>query len=121
MEQGKHFAQTTEQNSSTKAQSSLSPSPDPAVFVLVLYQLMHAEFQKAEIHAWLGAHSREIRNQKDEALSGIFIAMEELQQAGRSSENIDRSKTWTQRLQIAPNLIESHCTSIPSRPQLGQP
>ena len=182
MEQGKQLAQTTNQNFAnnlamagqyfTKAQNSLSPSSDPAAFVLVLYQLMHVEFQKAfqkgmtpeekishlqraeqygwdaagyarqsstagdsaqvklymaiirgrkaEIHARLGVTPQEIRNQKDEALSGIFIAMEELRQAGRGPENIEWSKTWTERLQIAPNSRELHSASIPSLPELGQ-
>ena len=44
--------------------------------------------------------------------------MEGLQQAGRGSENIDLSKTWTQRLQIAPNSRELQSTSIPSLPDL---
>ena len=67
MEQGKHFAQSTDQNFAknlaiagqyfTKAQSLLSPSSDPAAFVLVVYQLMHVEFQKAEIPARLGTNS----------------------------------------------------------------
>ena len=181
MEQGKQFAQTTDHNFAknlaiagqyfTKAQSSLSPSSDPAAFVLVLYQLMHVEFQKgfqkgmspeekishlqkaeqygwdaagyarqssnagdsaqvklyiaiikgrkAEIHARLGVSPQEIRNQKDDALSGIFMAMEELQQVGRGLENIEWSKTWRQRLEIAPNSLELHSTSIPSLPELG--
>ena len=77
MEQGKHFAQSTDQNFAknlaiagqyfTKAQSSLSPNPDPAAFVLVVYQLIHVELQKS-------------------------IAMKGLQQAGRGSKNIDLSK-----------------------------
>ena len=75
--------------------------------------------RKAEIHERLGVSLQEIRNQKDEALSGIFIAMEELQQAGRGSENVDWSNTWTQRLQIPPNSTELHSTSIPSLPELG--
>lgn len=181
MEQGKQFAQTTDQNFAnnlaiagqyfTKAQNSLSPSSEPAAFVLVLYQLMHVEFQKAfqksmppeeklshlqkaeqhgwdaagyarqsstagdsaqvklymaiikgrkaEIHERLGVSPQEIRNQKDEALTAIFMAVEELQQAGRGSENDDWSKTWTQRLQVAPNSTELHSTSIPSLPELG--
>ena len=75
--------------------------------------------RKAEIHARLGVSPQEIRNQKDSALSEILIAMEELQQVGRSLENIDWSKTWTQRLLITSNSVDLHSTSIPSLPDLG--
>ena len=181
MEQGKKLARTTDHNFAKnlaiagqyfiKAQSSLSPSSDPAAFVSVLYQLMHVEFQKgfqrgmspeekishlqkaeqygfdaadfarqssnagdsvqvklymaiikgrkAEIHARLGVSPQEIRNQKDDALSDISKAMKELEQVGRGLENLKWSKTWTQRLEIAPNSVELHSSSIPSLPELG--
>lgn len=73
--------------------------------------------KEAEVHARLDISPRRFRNLRDEALSGLCIAMEYLQQAGRGLENIDWSKTWAQRLQIAPNSIDLHSASIPSLPE----
>ncbi len=76
--------------------------------------------RKAEVHARLGVNAQDIRKQKDEALSEIFIATEEVRKSGHVNvmQSIDFSKTWTKRLEKP--TPESH-TNIPSPAELGPP
>lgn len=76
--------------------------------------------RKAEIHARLGVFDQDIRKQKDEALTEIFLAMEELQQSGRPDlpQSVEWSNTWTKRLQTPPTEVQANIIT-PSIPELG--
>jgi len=74
--------------------------------------------RKAEVHAKLGVSPEDIRKQKDEALSEIFIAMKEVRESGHVNlkQSIDFSTTWTQRLK---EPMPEPQTNIPFRAELG--
>lgn len=57
--------------------------------------------RKAEVHAKLGVSPHDIRKQKNEALSEIFLAIEEVRESGHANlkQSVDFSTTWTQRLE----------------------
>ncbi|KAL9124352.1 MAG: hypothetical protein Q9217_006313, partial [Psora testacea] len=96
--------------------------------------------RSAEIHERLGVNAQEIRKQKDDALSEIFIAGENVRalRPANIQESIEFAKTWTDRLSppkapapkhiITPSITasitdfgasRSHTNIIPSFAELG--
>lgn len=71
--------------------------------------------RKAEVHSKLGVQAKEIRKQKDEALSEIFLAMEEIRASGSANvkDSEDFANTWTQRLQVPTSELETPIIPYP--------
>ncbi|KAL9098679.1 MAG: hypothetical protein Q9163_005707, partial [Psora crenata] len=112
--------QTAEQHG-WDASNNARQSTNSGLLVQVQLYIAIIKGRRAEIHERLGVSAHEIRKQKDDALSEIFIACEKTRELNPSNlqESVAFAQSWTDRLKPPPQPAGPPETITTSIAELG--